>query len=89
MNALHKARTRLNKWKGKMISSGIALIATILAVLPFLEGHPLHRYFESVGKYFIYLCVGLLSLFVISSALTNNLWSYWRSLKAENPSGGG
>jgi hypothetical protein len=75
----------LRIWKRRTIGLGIALILSIVSVVPFLDGHFLHRYFEQ-GRYLIYLSCGLLTLFVGASGLTYNFWSYCRSLRAKDKS---
>jgi hypothetical protein len=65
-----------------MIGFGAALIVSIASVVPFLEGHFLHRYFDNIERYLIYPCMVLLPCFVGSAAFTFNFWSYWRKLKA-------
>ncbi len=80
---LEDARMCVDRWKRRMIGFGAALIVSIAFVVPFLEGHFLHRYFDSFGKYLIYLSMGLMIFFVGSAAFAFNFWSYWRKLKAD------
>jgi hypothetical protein len=40
----------LQKWRRGAIFLGIALVASIVAVIPFLYGHPLHDQWDVVGK---------------------------------------
>lgn len=75
----------VQKWKRRTIGLGIALILSITSVIPFLDGHLLHRYFQQ-GRYLIYLACALLSPFVGSAALTYNFWSYRRNLRAKGRS---
>lgn len=75
---------RLHRWKRRTIILGIALVASTMSVIPFLEGHALHKQFDTIGKFLIYLSMCLLSLFVGSAALTYNFCTYWRSLRKEN-----
>lgn len=74
----------LSKWKRRTTVLGIALLASIASVIPFLDGYPLHGEFTNTGKYLIYLSMGLLILFLGSAALTYNSWAYRRSLRSNN-----
>jgi len=73
----------VRKWKRRTLGLGIALVTSIICVIPFLAGHSLHRHFKE-AKYLVYLCCSLWTLFVGAGALTYNFWSYWRRLKAES-----
>jgi len=66
-----------------MIGYGIALALSVVSVVPFLEGHFLHRYFESFGKYLIFLSMGLWGCFIGASALTYIFWKYWRDIQSD------
>ena len=85
---LMQAHTQMRRWKRWMTVLGIALLVSVVSVIPFLEGYFLHRYFEAVGKYLIYASMCLLTLFVGAAALTYNFWLYWRNLKREAPGEG-
>lgn len=76
------AQEGVEKWKRRTIALGIALAIRVALVAPFLDGYPLHRYFQTFGKYLIYVSTCLLSLFVGSAALTYNFWWYWRRIRA-------
>ena len=80
---LKKWEVYVRKWKRRTIGLGIALILSVALLVPFLDGHFLHRYFEQ-GRYLIYLSCSLLTLFVGASALTYNFWSYWRKLRTKD-----
>ena len=75
---------RLRKWKRATTCLGIALAASIGAIVPFLEGHALHEYFAGVGKPLIYLSMCLLSVFMYAAGTTYNFWSYLRALRNIN-----
>ena len=82
---LRKWEVYVWKWKRRTAALGIALIVSILLVVPFLDGYFLHKYFEE-GRYLIYLSCGLLTLFVGASAMTYNFWSYLRTLRGKGQS---
>jgi hypothetical protein len=47
-------------------------------VYPFLEGHPLHQYWESFGKYLVLLSMAMLVVFVLC---TGFFYSAWQALR--------
>jgi hypothetical protein len=72
---------RLRKWKRSTISLGIALIASIAGVVPFLDGYPLHDYWDAVGKKILLLSMGLLPAFMWTTVTTYNFWRYLRDTR--------
>jgi hypothetical protein len=72
---------RLRKWKLGTAWVGIALAASIISVVPFSKGYPLHEHAESVGKFLVYLSMILLTAFVWAGATTYNFWRYLRDTK--------
>jgi hypothetical protein len=72
---------RVQKWKRGAALLGVALIASIIAVVPFLYGYPLHNQWDVVGKKLILLSMCLLCAFMYTVATTYNLWSYLRVIK--------
>jgi membrane protease YdiL (CAAX protease family) len=83
-STLNRARMSFVKWRCFAITVGIALFGSMASVVPFLAGHSLHRRFETVGKYLIYVSMGLLPLFIGAGALTYNFWRYFQSLQKKN-----
>lgn len=73
-----KARKRLGLWRRRALYSTVAFLLSCLLVYLFLEGSPLHAYWESFGKYLILLPMALLLVFVYCTAL---LWGSWRALQ--------
>jgi hypothetical protein len=72
---------RLRQWKRGTACLGIALAASVGAVFPFLKGHSLHEYFQSLGKALIILSVCLLSAFMYAAGTTYTFWWYRRSMR--------
>jgi len=72
---------RLRKWKRGTVWLGIALASSIVGVVPFLYGYPLHDYWDAIGKKILVLSMCLLSLFMYSVGTTYNFWSYLRTTK--------
>jgi hypothetical protein len=50
-------------WRKRTLYSGVALFLSSASVYPFLAGHSLHGYWESIGKYLVLLSMGLLPVF--------------------------
>jgi hypothetical protein len=72
------ARERLGLWRRRSFYSTGAFLLSCLLVYLFLDGSPLHAYWESFGKYLILLSMALLLVFVYCTAL---LWGSWRALR--------
>lgn len=75
---------RLRRWKRWTTWLGGAFGVSIVAIVPFLYGFPLHRRWDSVGKKFLLLSMGLLPVFMYVAATTYNLWSYLRTMKRDH-----
>ena len=76
-----RLQQRVRKWKRGTMLLGMALIVSIVAVVPFLYGFPLHDQWDAVGKKLILLSMILLAAFMYASATTYNLWSYLKATK--------
>lgn len=72
------ARQRLALWKRRGIYSTVIFFVSCACVFPFLEGHFLHTYWDSFGKYLILVSLALLLVFVYCTSLW---WGAWRALK--------
>ena len=68
-------------WKRRATFLGLALIVSIGLVIPFLEGHALHRYFGSAGKAFLLTSMCLLSAFMYAAGTAYILHAYHRALR--------
>ena len=75
-----EARINLRLWKKRAFYSTIAFFLSCASVTPFLYGHPLHTYWESLGKYLVMLSMGLLLPFVVCTGIAVNSWVYVRNL---------
>ena len=73
-----QAGERIGLWRKRALYSTVALLLNCAFVYPFLEGHPLHKYWESFGKYLILVSMGLLVVFVFCTGL---FWSAWQALR--------
>jgi hypothetical protein len=74
------ANERINLWKNRSVYSGIAFFLSCASVAPFLYGHSLHVYWESLGKYLVLLAMGLLVVFVYCAAFWYNAWMALRDV---------
>ena len=70
----------LQKWRRGAIFLGIALVASIAAVIPFLYGHPLHDQWDVVGKKILLLSMCLWLAFIYTAGTTYVFWSYGRAI---------
>ena len=58
--------------------AGMALLVNILGIIPFLYGHRLHRYFETIGKYLVLVATALFLWFVFKIGA---IWASWQSAR--------
>lgn len=63
------------------VIAGLGFVASLAALTLVLAGFPLHRYWESVGKYLIFPCMGFLTWFLLQAVLTYSLWSANREIE--------
>jgi hypothetical protein len=76
------AKEHIGLWRRRSLYSAVALMLTCASVYPFLEGHPLHRHWESFGKDLVLLSMAMLVVFVLC---TGFFYSAWQALRdAEN-----
>jgi hypothetical protein len=71
----------LRKWKRGTVWIGIALVSSVVAVVPFLYGYPLHYYWDALGKRILVLSMCLLSAFMYTAGITFTSWLYLRDMK--------
>jgi hypothetical protein len=79
--AKQDAEEYLRLWKKRAVYAATAFFLSCAAVSLFLEGHPLHIYWESFGKYLVLLSMALLIPFVICVGVAINSWFFLRALK--------
>ena len=58
--ARQKAQRLVSLWDRRALYAVSAFVLSCAAVYPFLKGHLLHSHWESLGKYLVLLCMGLL-----------------------------
>jgi hypothetical protein len=69
---------RLRVWRKRSLYAAIALLFSFALVHPFLEGHALHAYWDSLGKYLIIVAMICFVPFVYCLLL---LWGAWTSMR--------
>lgn len=79
--ARHDAEEFLRLWRNRALFSTVAFFLSCASVSPFLYGHPLHAYWESIGKYLVLLSMALLIPFVICVGIAINSWFILRKLR--------
>jgi hypothetical protein len=75
---IDKVLARQKKWA---IIATAAFIASCTAVGPFLAGNPLHRYWDTLGIFFLFVAMVLLVPFAISLGWAINFFFYARDAK--------
>lgn len=75
------ARTRLKTWTQRAAYSGALLLISCAVVVPFSQGHSLHVYWDSFGKYLGIVVMGAFLLFVYCAALCWGAWSMLRNVE--------
>jgi hypothetical protein len=78
--AKEQARQLAKLWNRRAAFATIAFVASCAVVYPFLAGHALHRYWDSLGKYLLLLTMALLVPFVMCVGIAINTRMYHRSL---------
>lgn len=77
---------RLKRVKKAAAFAGVALFLDILGLIPFLYGHSLHHYWETIGKYLLWVAMALLLWFVYKVGL---IWASWQSARETRREFGG
>jgi hypothetical protein len=72
------ARQRLKLWRRRGLLSSLIFALCCGSVYPFLEGSPLHSYWDMIGKYLVLLSMAMLLVFVYCNALWWGAWSQLR-----------
>lgn len=79
--AKQDAEEYLRLWKKRALYATVALFLSCASMSVFLDGHPLHVYWESFGKYLVLLSMALLFPFVICAAIAIDSWFFLRALR--------
>jgi hypothetical protein len=72
---------RLRKWRRTSVLLCTAWVISILSIIPFLAGFPLHGWWDSLGKRILLLAGVLLLVSFYVGGTTYNFWLYLRDIK--------
>jgi len=61
----------------------VAFVLSCFTVMLFLAGFPLHSYWESLGRFFLLLTMGLLPVFLYYVSSLWSAWAYRRDIEKE------
>ena len=75
--AVDYAKTRLRLHLRRFLYSTTVLVICCASVAPFLAGHSLHSYWQSIGRFLLLLPMGAWLAFVMFAGF---VWSAWKSL---------
>ena len=75
---VHKVLTRMKK---RATIATAAFIASCAAVWSFLAGNPLHRYWDTLGVFFLFVAMALLLSFAIFTGWALNVWFFARNAR--------
>jgi len=79
--AKEDARKLLRQRTKWAIYATVAIFLSCVSVVPFLYGYPLHTYWESFGKFFLLLSMGMLLVFVFFTGTAFNAWFFVREVE--------
>jgi hypothetical protein len=78
---IESAKVWLRVWKKRALYSTTAFFLSCACVVPFLDGYPLHAYWNSFGKYLVLLSMALLLPFVLCVVVAIQVWIDLRNLR--------
>jgi hypothetical protein len=76
------ARRLYRNSRRKATYATLAFLLSCCSVVPFLNGHRLHAYWEVFGKYLVLLSMALLLPFVIFNGIAVSTWIYKRNVES-------
>ena len=79
--ARQSAKLLLRRRTKQAIYAVVVFFLSCASVAPFLEGHFLHAYWESFGKYLVLLSMGLLIPFLIYVGRAITAWLFVRDVE--------
>jgi hypothetical protein len=78
-----QATEYLRRRGNKALYASISFVLGCAAITLFLDGFPLHAYWESFGKYLIFLTMGLLIVMLNYVGMFWSAWVYRRDIEKE------
>ena len=80
------AMKRFRQWRRRAGLTAAGFILCCLAVTPFLYGGPLYAYWNTLGKFFLLLSMGMLPVATFCGAM---FWVAWKLLREARRCGNG
>jgi hypothetical protein len=80
----NRTEAKLRRWGFATLLSGVGLIASVAAAVPFLAGQALHHRWDPIGKNLVLLSMGLFLIFMFTGGITYTIWDYLRKMRAIN-----
>jgi hypothetical protein len=80
----NRTDAKLRRWGFATLLSGIGLIISVAAVVPFSAGHALHHRWDPVGKNLVELSMSLFLIFMFTGGITYTIWDYLKKMRAIN-----
>jgi hypothetical protein len=65
----------------RVILLGSCLAGALILLVPFLNDYPLNRYWDTVGKYVLVVCMVLFVLLAFEAVTTSVYWEYLRDIE--------
>src|SRR6267378_4378841 len=75
------AAKRIALWRRRSLYSTAALVLICAFIYQFLAGHALHAYWESFGKYLVFVAMALLVAFVLCAGFFYSAWQALRDVE--------
>jgi len=79
-----RIKSRLQNWRTGALLLGGALGISIVLVIPFLAGYPLHRFWNPIGSRILVVSMLLLCGFMYPAGTAYNPKSYLRAIRRAN-----
>jgi hypothetical protein len=67
--------------KRRSLYVSTAFVLALAIPIPFLAGFPLHKYWDTIGKFILLFCMGLLVVLVWQLGTTWVIWQYLRDIE--------
>jgi hypothetical protein len=78
---IEHARAYLRRCLRRFLYSIVGFTLCCTIIVPFLAGHSLHAHWDKIGKYFLFVAMGVWLAVVISGGMLWSGWKYVRDLE--------
>jgi hypothetical protein len=78
------AGDHIRRSRRRAVLCGLAFVLSCGLVYPFLAGHSLHEYWDSLGKYLLLVSMAAFTAVVFTSGLWWSAWQALRDVEHEN-----